>query len=135
MSIVRYKPISLFDDIFEDFWNFKPVSYDRNMFTPLGDVIETEKEYNIDLMLPGIKKDDIKIKIEDGKISIEGERKENKENKFNHKETWFGKFKKTYVLPDDINVDNVDASYEDGILKVKIPKDTEKIKSKLIEVK
>lgn len=135
MSIVRYKPISLFDDMFDNFWNIKPVDYDEKMFTPLGDVVETDEEYNIDLMLPGIKKDDIKIKIEDGKISIEGERKENKDKKFNYKETWYGKFKKSYKLPDDVNVDNVDASYEDGILKVVVPKDKERVKSKLIEVK
>lgn len=139
MKIIKYdnrltRFPSILDEIFsDDLFDFLPSKEYKN-FTPLGDVIETDKEYNVELMLPGFDKKDIKMEINDGVLSIEAERKRSEEKKYNRLETHFGKYSKSYKLPDYIDSENIGATYKNGVLRVTIPKTEEKV-SKLIEVK
>lgn len=99
------------------------------------DVVETDDEYKIDLLLAGFEKEDFSLEVEDGKLIISGERKESEDTKYNVKQSYFGIIKKTFTLPKDVVVDKIDAEYVNGVLKVKVPKDRELIRSKLIEVR
>jgi HSP20 family protein len=140
MTLVKYnsKPFSLLDSFFNDdffrFDEFLPSSF-SNTFTPLGDVIEHDDKFQLELMLPAFSKEDFKLEVNDGVLSIEGERKVNEDVKYKSKQSYFGRFKKSYTLPDNVETDNINASYENGVLKIEIPKvEVEISKPKLIEV-
>jgi HSP20 family protein len=127
--------ISLFDHFFnDDFfnWDLMPTT---NVASPNYDVIEKDGEFILDFMLPGFKKEDVSINVEDDVLTIEGERNVQEETKYNRKGSFYGKFKKSFTLPEDVLAEKIDASYKDGILSVSIPKDEKSKLSKVIEIK
>jgi HSP20 family protein len=104
---------------------------------PRVDVVEQEKEYQIDVELPGMKKDEIKVSVEDRVLSISGERKSEKEEKgkkYQRIERSYGTFMRSFTLPEDASGEKLHADFQEGILKVHIPKE-EGAKTKAIEVK
>lgn len=103
--------------------------------TPIHDVIETDSEFNIELILAGIKKENINIDVNENVLTINAERKLNNDVKYNRKETYFGQYKRSFNLPDYIDVDSISASYIDGILKVIVPKSNKtKVEKKIINI-
>lgn len=107
-------------------------------FSPKVDIAESEQNYEIQLHVPGMKKTDFNIDLNENQITISGERKfenEKKQKNFHSVESYFGTFNRTFNLPDVINRDKVDASYQDGILTVSLPKDAKKATKKQIVVK
>lgn len=88
----------------------------------IHDIIENDNEYIIEIPMPGVKKDDIIINVENNKLNIFAKRKENNDLKYNRKETYFGEYDKTFKLPDIINKENIEAEMIDGVLKITIPK-------------
>lgn len=118
--------------------------FNENMGTPLKqfnpavDISEDESSYEIQLSVPGVQKKDFKVELLDGKLTISGERKmeEKKEGKNYHSvETQYGSFSRSFFVPEDIKVDEVNATYEDGLLKVTLPKKEKKVVKAAIEVK
>lgn len=106
-------------------------------WAPLADVTEDEKEYIIKAELPDIKKEDVKVAVENGVLTISGERKfekEEKKRKYHRVERAYGTFMRSFTLPDDANASNVKAEFKDGILTVHLPK-SEHAKPKHIDVK
>jgi len=107
-------------------------------WSPSADISENEKEYLIRAELPAVKKEDVKVTVDSGMITIEGERKqqtEEKNEKFHRVENLYGSFTRSFSLPEDINVDGIRCEDKDGILTVHIPKThTEKPKAKQIKV-
>ncbi|HSZ60151.1 MAG TPA: Hsp20/alpha crystallin family protein [Chthoniobacterales bacterium] len=105
-------------------------------WAPLVDITEDDKEYVIKTELPEIKKEDVKVAVENGLLTIVGERKfEKEENKKYHRvERAYGRFVRSFVLPDGADAEKVNAEFKDGVLKVHLPK-SEKTKPKQIEVK
>ena len=107
-------------------------------WSPSADISENEKEYLIRAELPAVKKEDVKVTVDRGMITIEGERKQQKEEKnekFHRVESLYGNFTRSFSLPDDINVDGIRCEDKDGVLTVHIPKTpTEKAKAKQIKV-
>jgi HSP20 family protein len=106
-------------------------------WAPLVDVEETDKEYLIKAELPEVRKEDVKVTIEDGVLSIEGERKHEKEEKTKkvHRiERSFGKFVRRFTVPPEAENAKVTAEFKDGVLHVHVPK-TEVAKPKAIEIK
>lgn len=127
--------LTLFDRFFDDDFFKLPVWNDMAIRNPLHDIIETDKEYVVELALAGVKKEDIKMNLEDDVLSISAERKES-ENKYNRKQTFYGKYEKSFTLPESVDKENIQAAFEDGILKLSIPKTEEKQKIvKQIEIK
>jgi HSP20 family molecular chaperone IbpA len=127
--------IRLFDTILDDLFEFPPVN--TLVKTPIHDVIENEKEFQVEMLLAGLKKEDISIDVEKDVLRIKAERKEVKDLKYNRKETYFGKYERTFVLPEGVDKENIDASLVDGVLKIIVPKlqgDT-KLSKKTIEIK
>lgn len=108
------------DRLFEDFMEpFKR----SNVHFPRVDIYETEKEVVIEAELPGMRKEDVKITIEDGVLNIKGERKFNREDKSkNYKiiERVEGSFERSFALPDYVDVEKISAKFTDGILKIEL---------------
>jgi HSP20 family protein len=106
-------------------------------WAPLVDITEDEKEYVIKAELPEVKKEDVKVSVQDNVISISGERKSEKEEKgkkYHRVERAYGSFYRSFTLPEDADGGIVAAEFKDGVLKVRLPK-SEKAKPKSIEVK
>ena len=107
-------------------------------WAPLVDITEDDKEYLIKAEMPEVKKDDVKVSVQDGVLTISGERKFEKceeKGKKHHRIEWaYGSFARSFTLPDDADAGKVAGDYKDGVLKVHMPK-SEKAKSKKIEVK
>jgi HSP20 family protein len=108
-------------------------------FTPSVNTREGEHAYHVEVDLPGVKKEDIDVDIKDNIVTISGERKTKKELKeedYYKVESAYGKFERRFTLPEDVDVENIHAESEDGVLEVVIPKLAKvENKSKKIEVK
>jgi HSP20 family protein len=101
------------------------------------DISETEGEYQIKAEIPDVKKEDVNVTVEDGVLTILGERKHEKEEKgkkYHRIERSYGSFVRTFSLPDVIEEEKVKAEFKDGVLNLHLPK-SEKAKPKAIEVK
>lgn len=106
-------------------------------WTPSVDISETEGEYQIKAEIPDVKKEDVKVTLEDGVLTIQGERKQEKEEKgkkYHRIERSYGSFVRTFSLPDVIDEEKVKAEFKEGVLNLHLPK-SEKAKPKAIEVK
>lgn len=114
--------------LFDDFW--APMAWDEDFmeefFAPRVDVKDCKDHYEIVAELPGVKKDDIKVSLVDGVLVLEAEvRKEDKEEKdgkFIRQERRYGKLMRRFNLGEDVKEKDIDAKFEDGVLRLKAPK-------------
>ena len=137
----------MFPTVFEDL--FKPWNewFDNGGFLgkvmkmPAVNVTDNKDNYLVSLAAPGMKKNDFKIDVEGTMLTISSEKEENKEekeSKYTRKEYNYSSFSRSFTLPDEIIKDKIEATYEDGVLKLKLPKSEESkkvIASKHIAVK
>ena len=106
-------------------------------WAPAVDVIEDDKEYLIKVELPEVHKDDVKVTVENGNLTITGERKaekEEKNRKYHRLERFYGRFERSFSVPTDADESKVNAEFKDGVLRVHLAK-SEKALPKQIEVK
>jgi len=106
-------------------------------WTPSVDIVESDKEWLIKAELPDVKKEDVKVSVENGVLSLAGERKlekEEKGRKYHRVECAYGNFVRSFTLPEGTDGARVSADYKDGVLKVHLPKG-EKSKPKQVEIK
>lgn len=106
-------------------------------WAPLVDIVEDDNEYLIKAELPEVKKEDVKVTVQDDVLTISGERmfqKEEKDRKYHRMERAYGSFVRSFTLPEDADGEKVAAEFKDGVLKVHLPK-SEKSRPKSIEVK
>ena len=107
-------------------------------WSPTVDIKEDDDNYLIKADVPGVDQKDIDVRLDNGILSISGEKKEEKESgkgtKSHRTERFYGSFTRRFTLPTAIKVDKVDASYKDGVLSLKIPK-SEEAKPKAIDIK
>jgi HSP20 family protein len=106
-------------------------------WAPAVDIQETDAAYSVKADLPDVKKEDIKIELHNGVLSIEGERKKEKEEKgkkFHRIERQYGQFVRRFVLPNEVDAAMVKAEFKDGVLNVQVPKSVNG-KAKSIEIK
>ena len=106
-------------------------------WSPLVDITEDEKEYLIKADLPEVKKEDVKLTVQNDVMTISGERKYEKEEKgkkYHRVERAYGSFMRSFTLPEDADGSKVSAEYKEGVLKIHLPK-SEKAKPKSFEVK
>lgn len=104
---------------------------------PTVDISETESEYLIKAELPEVKKEDVKVTVENGVLTLQGERRQEKEEKgkkYHRVERSYGSFARSFTLPESVDEGAVKAEYKDGMLSLHLPK-TEKVKPKSIDVK
>ena len=108
-----------------------------NSFAPATDVSETDTDVLVRCNLPGIKTEDIGIDIHENVLTIKGEKKgekEMKEKHFHRKETWEGKFQRSFTLPVTVDQAKINAVLKDGVLTIKLPK-TQPTESRKITIK
>ena len=102
---------------------------------PVVDIEEADGDFVVKVELPGVEKDDVQVNIENGVLTIKGEKKSRSEDKKRHRvECVYGSFMRSFTLPQDVDVEKVEAAYKNGILNLTIPKQ-EQAKPKQIEVK
>ena len=149
-GLVRWNPFREMDDLqrrMTSLFDWSPfrrsslTADDENItvpeWAPLVDIAEDDKEYLIKVELPEVQKDDVKVTVESGTLTISGERKAEKEQKgrkFHRVERYYGRFERSFSIPDDAEADDVKAEFKDGVLRVHLAK-CEKARPKQIEVK
>jgi HSP20 family protein len=132
----------VFDDFFKP-WNewFENGSFwGRTMSIPAVNITENKDDFQVSLAVPGMKKDDFKIDVDGTMLTISSEKEESKEEKdkkFTRKEYNYSSFSRSFTLPEEINQEKIEASYEDGVLKILLPRKEEakKFTAKKIAVK
>jgi HSP20 family protein len=132
MSLIRWEPFGAMDDMFNRFpawlgrWPRVPGAPETSTdWAPSVDISETEGEYLIRASLPGVKKEDAKVMIEDGMLTLSGERQqqeEMKDEKFHKMESFYGSFSRSFALPDGVDESAIRADSRDGVLTVHVPK-------------
>jgi HSP20 family protein len=94
-------------------------------WAPAVNISETDKAYVVRADLPDVKKEDVKVRHDNGVLTLEGERRQEKreeKEKFHRVESSFGKFMRRFTLPEDVQADAIEAAFKDGSLTVTIPK-------------
>jgi HSP20 family protein len=145
MSLIKWQPFGEFDNAFDRLMpsllaRFPRVAADNGSkfeWAPSADISETDSEYLIRAELPAVRKEDVKVTLDEGMITIRGERKENKESKdekFHRVESFRGAFSRSFSVPDNIDEKSIRAESKDGVLTVHLPK-TKASTSKAVEVK
>jgi len=133
--------MDVFSDRFDRFFDdtFFPATWFNegsglSNWKPVVDIYDHEEKIVIKAELPGVDKKDIHVDVKDGVLTLSGERSyenEVKEDKYHRKERAFGKFHRSFTLPDGLDPDKIEADYKDGILKIDIPKPEEKKPKKI----
>ena len=146
MNMQVWNPFQEFENMLERYSKSGMSNLGKQMNTemsvadwaPSVDIEEQEDKYLIRADLPGVDKKDIEVKLENGVLSIRGEKKTEKETgkgtRLHRTERFHGTFARSFTLPDAVKADEVDASYKDGVLTLAIPKQ-EEVKPKSIEIK
>ena len=121
---------SVFDDFFKPWneWFDNGGLRGRTMNVPAVNITEHKNEYQVSLAAPGLKKDDFKIDVNGNMLTISSEKEENKEEKdkrFTRKEYSYSSFSRSFTLPEEINKEKIEAKYEDGVLKISMPRKVE----------
>jgi HSP20 family protein len=141
-SIFKYKIMStraltksvlsptLFDDFFKPWneWFDDSRLLNRVMTMPAVNIMEDKDQYIVSLAVPGLKKEDFKIDVENNMLTISSEQevsKEEKEEKFTRKEYSYSSFSRSFSLPEDVRQDAIDARYENGVLNIFLPRKEE----------
>lgn len=120
--------VGLMENLFND--NFLTREYAS--FVPAVNVWEEVDKFNLELSAPGFEKADFKIVLNNGVLNVSGEHKAEKETtekNYTRKEYNYGSFQRSFTLPEDVNEEKIDAKYENGILKVVLPKKEGKIQT------
>ncbi len=119
-----------FDDFVERFFYGWP-AFEKTgdvAWAPRADIHDFEKEVSIDVEIPGIPKEDIKVEVKNGLLTVSGERKQERKTETpggSRVERHYGKFERSFLLPDTVNEEKIKAGYSNGVLTLTLPK-TEK---------
>ena len=151
MTLIRWNPLrdvsawnhstdvmSEFDSMFDRFLR-GGIADDgfASSWLPAVDIVENENEYTVNVELPGVNKDDVKITVANDVLTVRGEKKMEKETKdrnYRRTERTYGSFQRSFTLPTHVKSDKIEANYNNGVLTITLPK-VEEAKPKEIEVK
>jgi len=141
MSLLRWDP---FGDMYHLLGHDGPLRMARiaggeggkGGWLPSTDISETDQEYTIRAALPAVKKEDLHVMLDNGLLTIKGERKQQQENaKLHRVETFYGSFERSFALPDNVDEDAITSESKDGVLTIHIPKGKrEQLKPKEVNV-
>jgi HSP20 family protein len=144
MNLIRWEPFSGMDEAFSRLLGPSMrmslpegrggLRYD---WAPTVDISENSKEYLIRAELPAVKKEDVQVTFEDGLLTVSGERKQKQEDKgekFHRIESFYGKFSRSFTLPETVDAAGINAESKDGIVTIHVPK-TRTEPRKPIEIK
>jgi HSP20 family protein len=108
---------------------FQPVNGGSQRWAPAMDLVEADDHFVLKADLPGLTDDDVTIEVQDGTLTVSGERKsehETREKGWYRLERSFGRFSRSLTLPEGVDADKIDASFDKGVLEVRIPKPEER---------
>jgi len=130
----------LVDELFNNFFNndYHEDYVKNNATKPATNIFETEKEFKIELLVPGVTKDDLSLVQKDNLLTIKVEKKEEeKQEEYKYARREFGdyNFEKQYRLPKTIDAENITAKFENGILNVLLPKKEEALEKAPVQIK
>lgn len=117
-----------FSPVLSDFFGADDLTFDRlwkKDFSPAVNVAEDDKKFEIEFAAPGLQKEDFKIKVDKGMLTVSAERKEEKEEKKKNyicEENSYNSFSRTFTLPENLKEDDINTLYEKGVLKLDIAK-------------
>ncbi|MBN7769904.1 Hsp20/alpha crystallin family protein [Marinobacter daepoensis] len=146
-NITRWNPISEFEDMMNRYNRMFGLArangeregkdlFSRSDWAPAVDIKETPEAFLVEAELPGMAKEDVKVTVHDGVLTIQGERKseeESNDKKLHRIERFYGSFTRRFTLPDNVDENSVTAGFKDGLLTLKIQK-AEPKEPKAIEV-
>lgn len=142
MSLVKWEPLREIEGMFDRYSRAMGLPQDFGQVTTAGDwsprvdISETDKEFLIKAEIPEVDKKDVKVTVDHGVLTIEGERRQEKEEKgkkFHRVERYYGCFARSFALPENVDETNIDAEFKEGMLNLKLQK-TAKTSPKKIEV-
>jgi HSP20 family protein len=129
MTLVKFnnRPVNrVFNSVFDDLLNQFPTTWkDSSLHNPPVNIHETSDAYHVELSAPGLNKEDFQVKVEDGLLTISYEQKEetkSEDYKTVRREFSQRSFKRSFTVEDQVNVDNIEAKYDQGVLKLRLPK-------------
>jgi len=127
-----------FSRLVDNFLSETLPEYDKEInFRPRVDILEKEKSFELHVLLPGLEKENVNLEIEGSKLIVSGERKqqETAENeKFYQVESFYGKFKRSFNLPKNVDTESIKAGFKNGILEISIEKSAPEKSGKVIEI-
>jgi HSP20 family protein len=128
---------SLIDDFINQDWNLKTPS---STTLPAVNIKDLDAQFEIELAVPGMKKSDFEIEVEDGLLSISSSLQEEQvteKGKFTRREFSYNSFKRTFAIPESVDSSNIEAQYSDGVLQLRLPKRKEALPQpkKLIKIR
>lgn len=139
MALVRWEPARELDSLqsdvnrlFDSFFGRREAGQAANgpgRWVPAMDLVETEDHLVLRADLPGLEREDVEIEVKDGVLTVSGERRSEHEEKgegYHRVERSFGRFSRSLGLPRDVKAEDVEASFENGVLEVKVPKPEER---------
>ena len=146
MTLIRWEPFRDLDDVFARYSPFfgrlaaarqgAADEAEGQAWTPVANISETETEYLIKAELPEVAKEDVKVTVDENVITISGERRkeaEHKDEKVHRVESFYGRFNRSFRLPEDADITAIQAESRNGVLKVRVPK-TPAPKPRTVEV-
>jgi HSP20 family protein len=132
MNVIRWEPFGGMDEMFSRFptmferWARLTGSGEKGVeWSPSADISETDQEYLIRASLPAVKKEDVSVTVEDGMLTLSGERRqqdERKDEKFHKVESFYGSFSRSFSLPEGTDPSAIRAESKDGVLTIHVPK-------------
>ncbi len=144
MALIKREPLREFEELFDRYSKAMGWTVSRGQelintgdWVPRVDISETNEEFMIKVEIPEVNKEDVKVVVDNGILTIQGERKKEKEEKgkkFHRVERYYGSFVRGFTLPDNIDATKIKASFKDGMLNLHLPKTGEET-PKAIEVK
>ena len=137
MNMMRWNPFNEMDDLFKSYQRVlaRQPSQEGVLsadWSPSVDITEDDKEFLIKAELPEIKKEDISVDINHGVVTLSGERKSEKRDEKEHRiERFYGRFSRSFTLPEDVNESEIKAESREGMLYLHLPKSTQKAVKKI----
>lgn len=127
--LANWDPFFEMTRMHDDLARFAGVDRTKSGFRPAVDIHESPEAYALTIEVPGVKEEDLHVELENGVLTVRGERKfekttENKESGYRHVERAYGSFARRFSVPDAVKADAVEAKLDAGLLHVRLPKDT-----------
>ncbi len=125
MTISKWRNQANYSDLFDSLFQQQTerFKHSKHECSPATNIVESESGFELELAIPGLKKEDFKINIEKDVLTISSEKETTKgdERNFTRREFVYGSFSRSYTLPKSIDQENISAEYTDGILKLVLP--------------
>lgn len=146
MTLITTRGGNLFPRVVNDIFDTTPffgsdlldTSWDFSIKAPSVNIIESSKEYKVELAAPGLEKKDFKIEVDNRVLTISSEKEEERneeDENFRRREFSYSSFSRSFQLPEDVIADKIDAKYDEGVLKLSIPKKEESMSKPKKQIK